>query len=363
MPSPWPGQYGPALENTFRGGIEAGLEPPERGAHVTPRRAWTPFQAPRRPPVGYYDPNLDAQERAAGRGLTDLILDADRAGERGQSDYLLAKGDINRQGDEGLFDLDTSHRQGKEDFGLERSDITRGAEQGLADLLSARTRGEEDHRRATEGLVRNYGILGSQQGQAARAAGVASGGALSQAAAKRAANQGLEQGGLDLARGRFLADSTQAEGRLTEDRDTGLARLLTREGRFNDATGLSRTRMTEARDRALGQLGTQQGRSVEDRTTALDRARRENTFFGNDIAASRWFQSRGLWTPPTRPRNEIGTGQSAVRVETKDGVKYVVDQFGRRRRVGPQGGAFGFFDKPGRGGGRGVGSIAQTAGF
>src|SRR5688572_13697732 len=45
-------------------------------------------QIPLRPPPGTYDPALDAQERAAGRGYEDLQADTLLHGGRAETDYL-----------------------------------------------------------------------------------------------------------------------------------------------------------------------------------------------------------------------------------------------------------------------------------
>jgi hypothetical protein len=149
-------------------------------AHTTPPRpglgnprAFTPFQAPTRPPPGFYDPSLDADERASGRGLGDLAEDVDRAN-------LESRNDLN--------------------FGLER-------------IGTSRTRGAEDYGRSVEELNRQYGNLATRQAETARASGNR-GGALAQALRKRAGNQAFDRAPIDTNFGRLNQDLDVQQGRL-----------------------------------------------------------------------------------------------------------------------------------------------------
>jgi hypothetical protein len=191
-------------------------------------KPWKPYVPPK-PPAGSYDPALDAQRAAAQRGLGDLTQDVETAGTRANVDYG----------------------------------------------------------RSTELLKQAYGRLGVRQEEQAATSGVIDGGALLQAAAKRAANESTEQTGLD--------------------------------------------------------LGYQRGGI--DRTTQLTRARRENTAFGLDTDAQIAFQaSQAGYVPPGRgepggmPQAEhVTPGGRPYRSIVKGGVEYKVGPtgvpFGRRRRV------------------------------
>lgn len=193
------------------------------------------------PPPGSYDPAIDAQVGQAARGLGDLLVDYTRDwGEPGTA---------------------LGGRAG-EDLGLGKAEVERGYGRNLADLLTSRVRGSEDYGRQIEGLNRNFAQLGAAQTQAARAAGVQRGGALAQALAKRAENKAIARQPLDTNFSRFNADSALAEGRLGEDR--GLA---------------------------LGGLDRGFLRGADDANTTLARAQRENTQFGLDAAAQRFYQA------------------------------------------------------------------------
>lgn len=142
---------------------------------------------PSKPPAGYYDPALDAAERASGRGLGDLRIDTDTANQRAGTGYL-----------------QTTQRAG-EDYGTFTGRIG------------------EDHATNSGLLARRFRQLGQQQAGAAVSQGVAGvgGGTFAAARAARQENQGIEQKGLDTGRDRSLADALRARDRLSEDAGTG----------------------------------------------------------------------------------------------------------------------------------------------
>jgi hypothetical protein len=193
------------------------------------------------PPPGSYDPAIDAQVGQSNRGLADFL-----------SDYIRDFGEPGTA---------LGGRAG-EDLTLGKADVERGYGRNLTDILTSRSRAGEDYGHAVEGLNRNFAQLGAQQTQAARAAGVQRGGALAQALAKRAENQRIAREPMDTNFARYNADSSQAEGRLGEDR--GLA---------------------------LGALDRGFLRGSDDAATALARGQRENTAFGLDATAQKFYQA------------------------------------------------------------------------
>jgi hypothetical protein len=232
-----------------------------RRSRFKPFKPWTPP----RPPAGSYDPVLDAQRDAATRGLGDVRQDSALGGTRAAEDFQFGQDDVNRG------------------FG----------------------RYEEDYKTNTAMLKRQFDTLAGRQQEQAAGAGVMDGGAVLQAAAKRAANQGLAQGQLD--------------------------------------TGLDRARVD--RDVGIGRLGVDFNRGVTDRTTALTRAEREDTSFGLDTSAQRAYQAAGMgYVPPGpgqpggMPRGEF-TNKAGVqrRKIVRGGFEYVVAPDGKvvhTRRVG-----------------------------
>lgn len=194
------------------------------------------------PPPGSYDPNLDATERGAKRGLSDLIDDTALGKRRLTADY-----------DIGIGDIRTTHGR------------------NLSDLLTARTRTGEDYGSNIATLQRNFQNLGTAQAGAQRKAGVSLGGAAEQAAAKRAANEAIQRAPIDTAYKRFTDDSALGEKRLIADTGEG---------------GTAEKRLSIPYLRNWDDLGTQQ-----------TRGEREGTEFGLDTAAARQFQASQLGIP------------------------------------------------------------------
>lgn len=168
-------------------------------AGKSPFRPFTPYKPPK--PTGYFDPALEAQRRAAGRGYLDTRQDTSLAGTRAAVDYGLANDDLARR----------------------RSDY------------------EADYGRNVGLLTKNYTDLGTSQDERANAYGVVpGGGAALQSAAKRATNMASDRAGLDQSRSQFLAGITDAQGQLdvnygrgVDDRTLGLSRA----GRENTLYG------------------------------------------------------------------------------------------------------------------------------
>lgn len=238
------------------------------------RKGFTPFKAPVNPPPGTYDPSINAQVRATGRGLADLTQDYGVGKTRAEDDYLIGAGEITRGRDEALTDLTTGH------------------DRSLSDLLTARTRGTEDYNTSVATLGRNYRDLGYAQGGTITQAGGGTfqGGALVQALQKRVANEALDRAPLDTNYNRYLADSRTQEERLNSDYALGTQRTSDTGGRQLDALSLQL-------DRAYGGQG--------DQTIGLARAGREATQLGIDATEARWAQARGTgYVPPEKPANE-----------------------------------------------------------
>jgi hypothetical protein len=192
-------------------------------------------------PAGYYDPGLDAQERAAGRGLAQSLADLQSQGERAQ----------------------TSH-------GWSLADLLQGKNRGVEDIGTSRTRENEDYGTSIANLARNYQRLGQTQTDNATAAGVEGGGALQAAANQRTENQAIDKAPIDTGHTRSLADLLKSETRLGEDYNSGVERE-----------------------------NTQYGWGVDDRATQGQRATDENTFFGQDVNGQRLFQAgQAGWTAP-----------------------------------------------------------------
>jgi hypothetical protein len=234
------------------------------------KKGFTPWKAPVNPPPGTYDPSIDAQVRASGRGYGDLQQDYNVGKTRAQDDYLTNTGDL-----------------------------TTSRDRSLADLLAARTRGTEDYTANIATLDRNYQNLGNTQGGTITQAGGGTfqGGVLAQALQKRTANEAIDRAPIDTNYNRFLADSQTQEGRIGQDYNENLGKL------------------SLALDRAYGDQG--------DQTIGLARAGRENTFLGTDATAARFAQAQQTgYIPPEKPANEHTdprTGQTFRLIRTPAG--------------------------------------------
>lgn len=224
------------------------------------------------PPLGYYDPNLDAQQRAETRGFENTSDDIGTA---------LARAGVDLAATTARYGTDTT-RAG-EDYASGVAATERGAGRSLSDLILARGRTGEDYKTTLANLQRSYDTLANTQGEGARKAGAeATGGVYAQAARKRAANQALDKAPIDTAYQRFMADSTTSENRLGEDKATSLADLL---------RGYNRT--TEDLGWNQGQAGLGYTRQTGDLQTQLQRASDEHTAFGQDIDTARQMQWGG----------------------------------------------------------------------
>jgi hypothetical protein len=277
-------------------------------------KPWKPWHPPL-PPAGSYDPGLDSQLAAGGRGLQDLRYDTGIQGGRNRTDYELQRGDVQQGYDRGVQDL-----------GVQRAQTMQGFDRSGQDLATARTRGTEDYNSNVALLQRSYSRLAGQQQQQQNQAGVLRGGAVLQAAAKRAANEATDRQPLDRNYQRFLGDNTVAGTRLGEDR--------TAAGTAFDTQG---ARLGENRDTEFGRLGLQLTRGTEDLTTALSRATREQKALGIDTTAAQAAQaSAGGWAPPGR--GEKGGMPSNEYVDRTSGEhRRIIIQGNERLVVGPDG--------------------------
>jgi hypothetical protein len=298
-------------------------------------RAFVPYVAPD-PPAGSYDPAIDAQVSAAGRGLQDLTQDIGTQNLRDTVDYGLGRDSIQRQYDRGNQDLGAQRSQYETGYGRSVADENLGYGRTSTDLQTAASRGGEDYNRNVQMLTRQYSQIGDSQRQQQSRAGVLRGGAMLQAAAKRTANQATDRQPLDTSYGRFTADNQQAQTRLGADHTTTLGQL-----------DLQGRRMGEDRDLAFGQLALTSappdasnpfgGRAFQDRTTQLTRAQREGSEFGLDAAGQRAYQAAGAgWVPPGRgepggmPSNEyVDAAGGHRRVVTQGNQTLVLDPTGR----------------------------------
>jgi hypothetical protein len=249
-----------------------GFAPGARAAVRQKKYAFTPYNPT--VPTGSYDPGLDSALYAAQRGLQDTTADTALGGQRALADY-----------------------------GLSRDSVIQGRDRTLADLAQSSGRNTEDYNRSVAMLVRQYGQLGNTQRQSAISRGVVHGGSLLQAAAKRTANEAIDQQPLDIGQARQLQDYATQTGRVGQDANT-----------------------------QLGQLALAYQRGDTDAGTALLRAQREASQFGVDTQSQKLFQaSQAGYVAPPRPSNEFTSASGTpYRVIKQGNQRFYVDQYGRR---------------------------------
>lgn len=250
-------------------------------AHVKAAQGFTPFTPPTSPPAGTYDPGLDASQRANQRGILDLTQDTETGNQR----------------------ADTQHT-------ATLAQLLQGRDRGLTDLNTALQRGAEQYDNQTFDLGLGYRKLGQAQTGAATRGGFVDTGSIAAAGAARGANQGRDQGRLDVANQERIADNQLAQSRLNEDYNAGVK-----------------------------QADTEYQYGVDDRATSLSRALREGTFFGQDTAAAKMYQatSSGLYTPPTKPKNEFSDATGPYRLIISHGLRYKLRPNGKREAAGVAG--------------------------
>jgi hypothetical protein len=195
--------------------------------------------APEGPPSGTYDPSIEAQRRAAERGLEDLLRDLGIQKKTTKQDAGVEQRTLALQLARGLADARRERQRGILSLNQRRGDLR----------LDAR-RGREDLGMRLANLARNYKTLGSQQTQQQNAAGVLDGGTANAAAHRREANMAVERQPIDI-----------AGGRLEQDLSLGLGRLDT-----------SETQLREDVHRSRHELRQDTGRQSRQAQTALERA-------------------------------------------------------------------------------------------
>ena len=282
------GWFLPQLNNILAG-KPAGPGPPGRGG-------FTPFVAPQRPPPGTYDPAIDAQVRAGGRGYGDMQEDFGINKGRAQDDFLIGKGELEKA------------------LGRELADLGRQRGESHADYERRKQQASEDYGSSLAGLQRSYDQRAGVQTEQATQAGVQAGGALQQALQKRMANQALDKAPIDTNFQRFNQEADLGEQRQQQEYEI-LAGQGDSGGRLREDAASQIGRLGLGLDRAFGDQG--------DQTIALARAGRENTELGTDAAAQRWYQStQAGYDPPQPPKNEhTVNGQTYRLVRTPRGLR------------------------------------------
>jgi hypothetical protein len=238
------------------------------------------------PPPGSYDPNLDYELAAAGRGLQQLVDDTGTGQNRLLAHYLLDQKGIENERDLSMAELDAAAKERVAGYRnqLETSleSLLKQEQYGKEDIPREATRARENLGLQLGDLLRGYSNREASQTGAIRQSGVG-GGALIQAAAARAGNLAADRHGIDLQSGRVNEDETRNLNRLNvavygarENARSNFERSLAAAMSSQDASKLRINRTAEQQLAGLG-LGYNEG--SEDLTRTVTRAQLEYPFY------------------------------------------------------------------------------------
>ncbi len=233
------------------------------------------------PPVLTYNPAIEAERRAAQRGLHDTEQDVASKEHFAETDLHQALGDIH---------LNTVRK---------RQDIGRSANRGLrtlgnqeADAQTKAARTGEDFTTRLQDIGRQFAQLGHRQRESANAAGVLDAGTTAAGAVARGQNQGLAE-----------APIHTAQQRLGEDLYTALGRIDVGRKDIGQDEQRATNRLTQDRNRDRLLTHRETGRSLLGDEREQERARREAAISNVDLITSEIYEAR-----QNRPNTFTKTG-------------------------------------------------------
>ena len=221
-------------------------------------------------PYGSYDPSIEAQRKAAERGLSDLREDSKTAGHWSKRDLKTSLGDIRRRRGRTVRDVRRSRRRENQKLDFRDTDLRQDA-----------GRNRQDFATRLSGIRRKFSRLAGTQQEARNAAGTLRGGTARAAAQKRAQNRALAEAPVNV-----------AAGRMEEDLKTSLGRIRVTRGQVNtDARrALRRDKVDTKRDRKLTKRDY--GRDKFERGRKLNRGKREQIIGDADLTAQKIDSAR-----------------------------------------------------------------------
>lgn len=222
------------------------------------------------PPPFTYDPALEAQRRAAERGLGDVRDDTARDLRRSRQDWRTQRRDLVVTKRRGMRDINRGFRRGRQDLAFKRADVRTNSR-----------RGQQDFGIRLNNLVENFRVRREVDRQGINVAGAAEGGAMAAS---------------DRVRGGQFAREAQpiylGQQRLSEDTASALRRLGVSGRRLRQDARTDRTRLREDTHHDI-RLGRQAyGRTKRDLKIALQRAIREQQFADADLLTAEIFDAR-----------------------------------------------------------------------
>lgn len=222
------------------------------------------------PPSMTFDPALEAQRRAAQRGLEDTEADVKTKRHYAEKDLALALRGIRTNTTRHRQDLNRSFDRGNQKLANQESDTRRNAE-----------RQEQDFHTRLADIGRQFAELGHRQGEGANVAGVNDAGTAAASAAARGQNQV-----------RAEAPIHTAEGRLHEDLMTALERIATAHGQLEADHGLGINRLKQDRNIQRREAHRETGRSDFGYRREEERARREAAIADTNLLEEEIYQAR-----------------------------------------------------------------------
>lgn len=246
------------------------------------------------PPPGTFDPGLEAEVRAAERGLIDLIEKTRIDGHRESADTRQARILLERKVRQGHADLARRRGYAEQDAGTDRSRLQTSFERDLQDLATAKQQGEEDYQRKLTEVQQQYQTRAAVQQQASVAQGTNESGTEAASQSVRAANEAWDKGILNTQHGRFLAANTLAEQRDREDYARNQGLIGQNLGRDLTGIGIQDYRLgLEGREQKR-KLRTDIQRGTADRHRTISHAKREYGIYATDVAQQAYYQAHQL---------------------------------------------------------------------
>lgn len=265
------------------------------------------------PPSMSFDPALEAQRRAAQRGLEDTEADIKTKRHYADRDLGLALKGIRINTGRKRLDANTDYQRS----------TTKLADREAETRLDAERQGQDFQTRLAD-IGRQFSELGTRQGEAANAAGVSDAGTAAASAAARSQNQMRAEAPIHV-----------AQGRLQEDLMTALDRIAESRGYLDQDHGLYLHRLATDRDINRREARRETGRNVFGLNREGQRAKREAVIADTDLLEQEIYQARqshpgafsktgqkngqmgGGSKPKGPPKPSVGSGQQAPKRKGK----------------------------------------------
>lgn len=261
--------FRPARRRRFPGAVvNAGGVGPPRSPRPKPGRVTAGGYI--QPPFLTYDPGIEAQRRAAQRGLEDTTQNVKTEGHFAHTDLAQALRDLGTENARKRQDISLSAQRGERKLGYQEQDVqTRGA------------RANQDFGTQLANISRQFSQLGQRQTQSANAAGVLDAGTQAASAAARGQNQQLAE-----------APIHTAQARSQEDLAEALRRLGTARGELGEDTASSLGRLGEDTSRSRMLAKREAGRKGFELKRKEGRAKREGAISNVDLLQQEMFQAQ-----------------------------------------------------------------------